>query len=308
SGGKTPVSLRWYRDGVAITGATSSTFEATAPGEYIAMVSDANGCTAASNAVTITRGDDPKVIVSPASGELHCNNETVALTATVSGGKTPVSLRWYRDGVAITGATSSTFEATIPREYVVAVSDANGCTATSNAVTITQVDDPEIIVSPAAGELHCNNETVALTATVSGGKAPFSLQWYRDGVAITGATSSTFEATIPGEHVVTVSDANGCTAASNAVTVTGVDDPEVIVSPAAGELHCNNETVALTATVSGGKTPVSLQWYRDGAAITGATSSTFEATAPGEYAVTVSDANGCTAIRGLFFKENSERV
>jgi hypothetical protein len=50
-------SYQWYFDGIAVTGADSGTYIANNPGEYMAVVSDSNGCTSQSNDVKIFATD-----------------------------------------------------------------------------------------------------------------------------------------------------------------------------------------------------------------------------------------------------------
>src|SRR5258705_12499628 len=56
------------------------------------------------------------------------------------------------------------------------------------------------------------------------------------------------------------------------------------------------QSVLLRAVPQGGSsTYTSYQWYRDGVEISGATDPTYEATAAGEYAVTVTDSDDTTS-------------
>ncbi len=236
----------------------------------------------------------PTVSVTPTSGELNCNVESVLLTASVTGGVGPFTYQWYKDGSKITGATSSTYLATSAGTYYVRVGDGPYCDVRSNDSVVTSVPDPQVSVTPTGGELNCKVSSVLLTASVTGGEGPFGYQWYKDGSAIAGATSSTYSATSAGVYKVVVTDANGCTDDSDEVTVTSVPDPQVSVTPTSGELNCKVESVLLTASVTGGEGPFAYQWYKDGSAIAGATSSTYSATSAGTYKVVVTDANGCS--------------
>ncbi|GAB4403870.1 MAG: hypothetical protein Kow00123_15320 [Anaerolineales bacterium] len=293
SGGESPFAYQWYKNGTAIAGATSSTYSATSAGVYKVVVTDHNGCADTSNEVTVVSVPNPDVSVTPTSGELNCNVSSVLLTASVTGGESPFAYQWYKNGTAIAGATSSTYSATSAGVYKVVVTDHNGCADTSNEVTVTSVPDPDVSVTPTGGELNCNVSSVLLTASVSGGESPFAYQWYKNGTAIAGATSNTYNATSAGVYKVVVTDHNGCADTSNEVTVTSVPDPEVSVTPTSGELNCNVSSVLLTASVTGGESPFAYQWYKNGTAIAGATSSTYNATSAGVYKVVVTDHNGC---------------
>jgi len=294
TGGETPYTYQWYKNGAAISGATNSTYTATSAGTYKVVVTDHNGCTDTSADVVVTSVPDPDVSVTPTSGELNCKVSSVLLTASVTGGETPYTYQWYKNGAAISGATNSTYSATSAGTYKVVVTDHNGCTDTSADVVVVSVPDPEVSVTPTSGELNCNVASVLLTASVTGGETPYTYQWYKNGAAISGATNSTYSATSAGTYKVIVTDHNGCTDTSADVVVVSVPDPDVSVTPTGGELNCNVSSVLLTASVTGGETPYTYQWYKNGTAITGATNSTYSATSAGTYKVIVTDHNGCT--------------
>ncbi|HRG90253.1 MAG TPA: T9SS type A sorting domain-containing protein, partial [Chitinophagales bacterium] len=85
----------------------------------------------------------------------------------------------------------------------------NNCTATSNTVAVSVLPAPPVSIS-------VNGDT--LTSYNASG-----YQWYRDGVLIPGATSATYVTTQGGSYTVVVTGANGCTAQSLPVVVTGID-------------------------------------------------------------------------------------
>ncbi|WP_163709900.1 HYR domain-containing protein, partial [Mangrovibacterium lignilyticum] len=102
----------------------------------------------------------------------------------------------------------------------------------------------------------------------------------------------------PGTYEVTVTDANGCTAVTSATV-----DPAtaLTISATATAVQCNDDdgssddgTVDVTIN-SGGAGTLSYSWTKDGAAYAASTQD-LTGLAPGTYEVTVTDANGCTAV------------
>ncbi|MBC7080530.1 MAG: PKD domain-containing protein, partial [Methanothrix sp.] len=185
-----------------------------------------------------------------------------------------------------------------PSDYPLLKNTATATGKTPKGSTISAIDDCvvnvvctplPVSVSPTSGELNCKVGSVELTASVSGGESPYSYQWYKDGSEISGATGSSYTATGAGTYKVVVTDNNGCTGTSSEVTITSVGNPSVTVSPTEGELNCNVNEVTLEATVSGGESPYSYQWYKDGSEISGATGSSYTATGAGTYKVVVTD-------------------
>ncbi len=100
-------------------------------GDYFVTVTDNSGCTAESN-VAITVYPLPDVLIS-----VRTNANGYTLSVQPRG----VTRQWFKNGNAITGATDTTYFTQHLGSYTVTVTDSNGCTATSNPMAITDVDD-----------------------------------------------------------------------------------------------------------------------------------------------------------------------
>ncbi|WP_316860906.1 hypothetical protein [uncultured Cohaesibacter sp.] len=320
-------SYQWYRDGVAISGATGSTYTLTNDDVGAAITvgvsyTDANGTaeslTSDATAVVTNVNDDPTGSVT-ISGTATEEEVLTADTSTIADadGLGAFSYQWYRDGVAISGATGSTYTLTnddVGAAITVGVSytDANGTaeSLTSDATAaVTNVnDDPtgSVTISGTATEdqtLSADTSTIA----DADGLGAFSYQWYRDGVAISGATGSTY--TLTNDDVgaaitvgVSYTDANGTaeslTSDATAAVTNVNDDPtgSVTISGTATEeevLSADTSTIA----DADGLGAFSYQWYRDGVAISGATNSTYtlsndDVGAAITVGVSYTDANG----------------
>src|SRR5436305_124170 len=130
-------------------------------------------------------------------------NQTVTAgqTATftvVANGTTPMTYQWKKNGMAISGATSSgyTTPATTSSDngaqFTVVVSNVAG-SSTSSAATLTvsaAAVAPSITMQPA-------NQTVtagqtAMFSVAATGTAPLAYQWNKNNVAIGGANSSSY--------------------------------------------------------------------------------------------------------------------
>ena len=110
------------------------------------------------------------------------------------------------------GARTATIQNLRPGTYSLTATDAKGCITTA-LVTITQPDSLKVAieVTPPAG-----TKPGSATASVSGGKAPYQIQWSN---GQSGATATGLE---PGSFSVQVTDANGCSKTTLFSVVTGV--------------------------------------------------------------------------------------
>jgi hypothetical protein len=112
--------------------------------------------------------------------------------------------QWYYNGTYIPGASDTFATATKAGKYTVRVKDAsNGCSATSTGFNINVIPSPD---SPAI--VRVGNR---LSTSVTG----VTYQWYKNGVAIVGATDSFILISTDGLYVVEVTNANDCSRKGN---------------------------------------------------------------------------------------------
>jgi subtilisin-like proprotein convertase family protein len=118
----------------------------------------------------------------------------------------------------------------------------------------------------------------------------------------TGATTQTITATTSGSYQATLTDANGCTKVTNAVTVTVFPQPSVTATST--NVTCNGfADGTATANPSGGTAPYSYLWSPGGQ-----TTQTATGLAPGTYTVNITDANGCGGSTTSIWSENMGNV
>ncbi|MFY7989586.1 MAG: T9SS type A sorting domain-containing protein [Fluviicola sp.] len=127
-------TYQWYLDGNAILNATSSSYIATAAGDYTVQISlGAN--TSVSSPVTVTMNSLPTISLIQPGTTLIPTGGTLQLNAPVNAAFT---YQWYHNGTLIPGATSDTYDAFYPGEYYVTVND--GCYGFSDTITLTGVN------------------------------------------------------------------------------------------------------------------------------------------------------------------------
>jgi hypothetical protein len=186
-----------------------------------------------STAATVTVNSAITVSIAPASWTMHVG-QTKLFTATVSGGTASFLYQWYMNGSAVSGATNATwtFTPASAGSYAVyvEVTDAANVTATSNTATATVNAALSVSISPSSVTLNVDQPQL-FTSSVSSGTSPYTYQWYLDGIAVPGATFSswTFTPTSAGSYTIyaNVTDSVGVQTTSNTATVT-VNIPGVI--------------------------------------------------------------------------------
>jgi hypothetical protein len=142
---------------------------------------------------------------------------------------------------------------------------------------------PNISVSMSKTDVICNTLGTA-TATPSGG-TNYSFNWSN------GATTPTITGLSPGTYTVTVTETNFNTTATGSVTINSVASNLSVSASQGAQPGCGQANGTAIATVSGGTPIYSFAWntnpVQTGPTATGLTA--------GNYTVTVTDQNGCTA-------------
>ena len=318
NGGTTP-AYQWKLNGSSIIGATNATYSFTPSNANLltCILTSGETCTtgnpATSNTISMTVNPLMPVSVSiAASANPVCAGTLVAFSATpVNGGTTP-AYKWLLNGTTIPGATNATYSFTPSNGNSLTCVLASGetCTsgnpATSNTLTMTV--NPLLPVSVSIVELAdpvCDGTPVTFTATpVNGGTTPV-YQWFLNGTAIPGATSTTYTFTPTDGNAIScvLNSGETCTsgnpATSNLVVMTV--NPLLPVSVSIVESAnpvCDGTPVTFTATpVNGGTTPV-YQWFLNGTAIPGATSTTYTFTPTDGNAINCVLTSGETCTNG----------
>lgn len=288
--GTGPFTYQWRKDGVAISGATSGYFSKSSvqlsdAGAYTVVVSNAQG-SATSNAVTvsITNARPPIITYHPPSIAVQLGSYVYSMSVGASGTGT-LSYQWSKNGAPISGATSSYFyfssgvTAADAGTYTVVVSSPQG-SATSEPATLTILPAiaPTIVRQPQSQTVR-QGETISFEVSATGTPAP-TYQWRKDGANISGANySSYYKSNVASSDagaysVVVTNSAGSVTSSAATVTVLAASAPKFVSHPASASLLPGESFYGMYAEArpSNGTT---LQWYRDGVLIPGATSNTF---------------------------------
>lgn len=273
-------SYQWYKNGTAIAGATASTYTATTAGTYTANIIIGICIGNSSNSATVTVTSLPTGTISPSTLTI-CEGSSAALTVT--GG---TSYQWFKNGVAISGATAASYNASSDGTYTADIIAGTCRNAASNSAVVSLVPVPTGSITPSSASI-CTGTNQVLTASGGG-----TYKWYKDGVIINGATAATYTASQPGSYSVTISNGSCSRDASNVAIITQRVSPSGLITPASASI-CPGGIVPLTAvTASGGST---YQWSFNSVSISGATGAVYNAAQPGTYSVILFNGN-CSGV------------
>lgn len=266
-------TYQWRRNGTTIAGATGGSYTATQAGSYAALVISA-GCVAETQATAVSVNSTSTAPLAAGGPTAFCTGGSVVLSTTDGSGNSYV---WKRNGSTISGASANSYTATLEGSYTVTVSS-TGCTATSAGIAVTVTAPPAATVSAGGSTSFCAGGSVVLNANNGSG---LSYVWKRNANAISGATGSSYTATMAGNHTVVVSR-NGCSTTSSAIAIT------VNAAPSAS-CSANSANATVSVAASGGNGPYSYSWNTSPVQNT----VTADVTTSGSYTVTVTDARGC---------------
>ncbi|MGA2094770.1 MAG: immunoglobulin domain-containing protein [Candidatus Acidiferrum sp.] len=240
--------------------------------------------------LTTSSGGGTKFVAPTITAQPANQIVTVGEAATFSvmaTGTAPLTYRWLKNSASIAGATGASYTtpATLAgdsgEKFEVVVSNSAG-SATSTIATLTvnaAAVAPSITTQPTNQTVSAGQSaTFAVTAT---GTAPLSYQWQKNSANISGATSSSYTtpATTSGDNGakfdVVVSNTAGNQASATAVlTINAAAVAPTITTQPANQTVTVGQTATFTVTATG-TAPLSYQWQKNSANISGATASSY---------------------------------
>jgi hypothetical protein len=238
--------------------------------------------------LAVTLGAQPTLAVNltaPAHDALLLSAPAIPATATVAYGTPPHSVEYFLSAGAgnFTSAGSSatppftvnlnTLAAGTYNLYAVVTDNSPApATAASATNTFTVVDTINIsLTSPPNDATIENNVNILGTATVTGGTAPFSVQFFLDGTSNGPAVTTPpytrdFGPLTIGDHTVraTVTDARGWTSNSPLHTLHITGPLSVALIPTNGTSRPFGQDLILQAAPLGGNAPYTIQFFTNG--------------------------------------------
>lgn len=308
-------TYQWRKNGITLLGATASSYgiasaQASHAGYYDVIVTNPYGTVTSKTAqLKVTTPNLPEIAVQPTPLTIFAGSK--AQFYVVAAGPGTLTYQWYKNEVAIPGATAAvltiaTARSTDSGNYHVVVGNSYGSVA-SAAVSLRAMPPsvPVVIIQPL--DSKAPEGTPVSLVVAAEGRPTLSYQWRRNGSPVSGATTATYaiasvDSSTAGNYDVVVANAYGSvTSRSAAVTVAAVGFAPTIDSQPSDSRVAYGSPVTLQVSASG-TAPLSYQWFKGSVAIAGATQSTYEIAAAttadaGSYSVTVTNEIGNTSSR-----------
>jgi hypothetical protein len=265
SGGTSPYNYLWSN------GASTLQIENLSSGNYQVTVSDDNNCLTLASYV-VNQLSSPVIQVTTSFAT--CGQANGSATVEVLSGSSPYFYLWSN------GETTELATGLNPGNYLVSVTDVNGCMSSGSATIQNEVPGLTLSSTPE----YCGQSNGTASVQAVGGVIPYTYLWSNGGTSTvnTGLSSNNYQ--------VTVTDASGCIAV-NSVFVSEIDGPTV--THTLTDASCGNNDGEATAFVSGGTSPYTYQWTN------GATTQGISGLPQGTYSVVVSDNRGCVAVESV---------
>jgi gliding motility-associated-like protein len=288
SGGTTPLTIAWNTTPPTL----GSVINNVGQGTYTVGVQDANNCSATAN-ITITEATQLLVNISNSQDATCFGFSDGSATVNVSGGAIPYTITWGSNPLQNT-ATANNLPSGF---YTVSVNDNNNCTLT-DTVTINQ--PPQIALSITNIEdATCFGATDgSCTITANGGSLPYQYSWN----TLPAQNTASAQNLAAGNYQATVTDNEGCFTVIDAV----IKQPELLLvnTTFKNDISCfSNNDGAFTIQAAGGTPGYNYTW--NNTTISGTSANLLSA---GNYDVTVTDANNCTANSSITITEPTALV
>lgn len=243
--------------------------------------------------------DTPFSINNLIASGVYCSGGSYLLTIDNPGGFSndsplqypSLTFKWYKatsDTEGVFVADGETLSVDQPGTYFV---ETNYGTCTSNSfsnrVTVSKASsDSTSNISSSLGNPYCSTDGPTILNAINAN----GYQWFKDGEAISGATSQMYETNESGEYSVNIDLGSCMTSASINLENTGFSS-----SIDVDEINRINENETLVATVTTSANNPEFKWYFNDVMIGGANNNSFEVVETGSYKAVITQTTGCNA-------------
>ena len=253
-------------------------FSGLSTGTYQIVIQDANGCSITAQSVI---NEPDAITLSVVESGSICSQPNGSINVSANGGTGTLQ---YSANNGLSFQASSYFINLSAGNYNIIVQDSNGCTSQMPA-TVTDAPSPVLQNISVTNVLCYGNSNGFIRVQTNGGTGVLNYALSNGDVN----SSGTFDSLTWGNYTVIVTDANGCTVSGN-TTVTQPQPLNFFVNTTAST--CGNSNGIITINNLTGGTGVCV--YSLDSGLTNQSQNQFVNMSAGNYAVLVTDSNGCS--------------
>ncbi|MCH2233368.1 MAG: T9SS type A sorting domain-containing protein [Crocinitomicaceae bacterium] len=266
-GGSMPYSYSWS------SGETTEDISALSAGDYEVTITDASGCELTTS-FTVENNVGTLEVSEVISNEV-CGGGNGSINITVSGGTAPYTYLWSSGETTqdISGLSAGTYSCTI--------TDATGCTFTTDDYTVIDGAGTLNIFAIANENEQCDNNLGFIDISVTGGSAPYDFLWS------SGETTEDIAGLSEGTYSCTITDDIGCVLTTGDIIIYNDGGDLEVTTDLVNDEICGNGEGSIFVATTGGTAPFTYDWSD------GSTSEDNTNLTAGDYTLIVTDAVGC---------------
>ncbi|NQY08910.1 MAG: T9SS type A sorting domain-containing protein [Flavobacteriales bacterium] len=257
-------------------------------GEYCVTVTDANLCMVTA-CQTITEPSE-LIVADTTFVSSTCGNSNGSITITPAGGNGPIYSVLWNDGQ--TGYTLSNVSAGM---YCVTIVDANNCEI-NECYNISDILGPQLNGTSGTDITCYGAADGTLYAEIpTGGTMPYIYKWTSPDTVY---DLRSVVGVVPGSYVFCVTDANECrTCANSSITILAAQPINALLTTT--DILCYGDCDGTASTqIVGGVEPYDIRWNasQETFGVSSIVLTTKSDLCANNYAVTITDANGCNTV------------
>lgn len=281
--------LQWYFNKALVTNANDSVLIVTKnqTGLYNCTVKMPRQCPEiiSTDQQKITFLPKPNISIT-SNATMMCEGQSLPLAARST---TEIkSYQWLYEDKISNNATQSSLSATQAGSYTVTITDAKGCSNTSQPYKILVNALPKVDIK-VPQNYFCEGQSILLSAQTNANFPKY--QWIFENNAEPNEVKNAYSAQKAGSFVVKVTDLYGCVGLSSPQTIIRKPLPKAVIT-AARNIFCDGTSLDLTASKGDG---YRYEWTMNGKGIDGQ-QNTLTVAETGNYSVKITDASNCPAI------------
>jgi len=275
--GTPPYTLQWAN------GSSATDLTGLAAGTYTLTLTDANGCSLTQ--ISLIPEHPVTSLNATPTPPLCAGGADGSIELTVSGGTAPFVFSWSN------GQTSEDLNDLSAGQYALTTTDGAGCTATLNAVLS---EPPALALQVTILADTCEASTGGLIASATGGTEPYGFLWGN------GGAQPVLAGLAAGDYPLTLTDGHGC---AETLVATVPEHGKIPLLTSFSDTITCAQTAVQVGTMAN-QTNLTYVWT--GPQGTLANQASHQVSVPGNYAVTVANTFGCTAIAQMTVAEDRE--